>query len=738
MPSNLQKPRMSIYRHLAILLFFIPVAVPAAAGKTGVIIYQDGALGFEWNYFRDKAQLFTLPAHTIAWQGSLLPAFWLQANQKKQFIKATVISDSLAGNEIVLQLAIGLLGKGKLLITKENWGIRFARMEIRWNRVPAIIEMYFGTSNISNSPIRPGWDRPFLPDWQSTGFCVPGAKGGTPQSFFRSWDFGQATVALGSFGPSMGSPYGAAYPRPVLYAAMGSDEGCIAIGAGTIPDAAMSLKVLSTKGCFQYVYCEDVWGKPVSPLRVWQEPLRITFGENAWMAFKKYYHSFPPKLITRVKPPPPTWNTWGMWAQAKYVIRPISDFAKMIGAGLLVMDGSWESMQGEGKSNNDRFPHFSDDISYTNDKGIQTGIWESVGWIADPFSNGLHTSDLICDRKGLPCKANWNFDPASESYYCMDISSEAVRNFIRQRTIHLMNTIQPKLVKLDFGYGLPDPYMGVPKNPAFRGECYPFELIKLISQVAKSIDPDVAIMYYGISPLCLNDLDIISLDDQGDLWYETVKGHDEWSIWASLLSDRHIAVSGSSGYRWDLDDEAVLNTCIIGSPGAVLPLALKNEAPVPAKYLNRRLAINHWFRKTIDWEPLWLNSERGNFSTPPRLNCWGRLEINGPDTVLTALALRENEKEKMKDARVNTITWTGRWALISQDSESVFSSGKLALIPFDAGTISLPFATKPVHISRLNMEGEQNFEGWTWENGFLNIRVTDESIQNTAGFVINR
>jgi hypothetical protein len=754
---------MSVCRSLLILLFLLQVdrvahaippiphilgtPVPNIAGtrvpNVGQIIYRDGDLEFAWDYEHDRAALSFLPAHATVWQGSLLPAFWLMTAHNKQFVKASVISATTTPangvNSTTLQLRIGALGRGMLMVSKENWGIRFSDLSIEWDQpAPAIIEMYFGVSDsaIRNPEVWPTWDRPFMPDWQAAGFCVPGAKGGTPQSYFRSWDFGQANLALGSFGPSMGSPYGAAYPRPLLYAAMGSDQGCIALGAGAIPDAAMSLHIQSTKGCFQYLYAEDLWGASTNKKRTWAEPLRLSFGTNAWSAFKKYYSSFPIRPAANAHANSADWNTWGMWGQGKYVIGPITDFSKTIGAGLLVMDGSWEASEGAARPNGQRFPHFMEELEAARDKGLGIGIWESIGWISDPFANGLKKEDLVCNRNGQPCKANWNFDPNSPSYYCIDPSSEAARKYIRERTTRVMQTIKPRLLKLDFGYGLPSPEMGVPRDPTYRGERYAYELVKLISQTAKMVDPEVVIMYYGISPLWTGDVDLVSLDDQNDLWYDVARGGQEWSIWASLLSDRKVGINASSGYAWDQDDEAVLNTCILGAPGAVLPVSLKNGDPIPDKYLHRRLAIDKWFRRTTAWEPLWLNSQTGNFSAPPKLNCWGRMEVTGGDSVLTSLVLRDGDKDRLTDPRIAKIDWSGRWALISQDDRDIFSSAALALIPFDAGFISLPYPAKPRRVTRLDKQGEKDFEGWEYSGGRLTIKLSEEVLRQTAGFQI--
>jgi hypothetical protein len=296
-----------------------------------------------------------------------------------------------------------------------------------------------------------------------------------------------------------------------------------------------------------------------------------------------------------------------------------------------------------------------------------------------------------------------------------------------------MQELRPSLIKLDFGYGLPAPAMGVPRDPAYRGERQHAEMIRLIATAARSIDPGVRIMYYGISPLSIHQVDIISLDDQGDLWYDIAGGHGEWSVWASLLSDKQVAVSGSSGYSWEPDDEVLLNTAIIGCPGATLPITQPDGKPVPEKYLNRRLALNKWYRRTLIWRPLWINSHTGNFDGPPRLSCWGRME----DTALTALVLREGGPDAVPE-RLRQLSWKGRWALISQDDKDILSTPALAIIPFDAGEVVIPCPSKPAGLSRWNIAGTSSYEGWQWADGRLTIKVTEDMLEHTAGFLVRR
>lgn len=704
--------------------------LPAQAQQT-LWTFMQGSLRFEWNLTNDRATLTETPGGAVTWQGGLLPSFWIKDERGQyRYLKAHV-QGTVKNNQTEIPLVFEKYGTGTLTLERMPWGIRISRLTIQWQgKAPAIAEMYVGASPIASNAVnvKPVWDRPFLPDWQTMGYCVPGAKGGTVQSYFRMWDFGQPDIALGNFGPSMSTPYGAAFPRPVLFTGMGNGNGWICIGAGSVPDGAMTLKIRGTRGCYQYLFREDLWGALPQRTRTWEDLLRITIDTSAIAAFEKYYASFPVDAHKKVAPVSSVWNTWGMWRLKKYPIKPIADFMEKMNNEMMVLDDPWEVSQGAGKPNLEKFPGFFEEVEQVRRKGTDIGVWETVGWIKDTLSAGLGAKDLIRDATGKPCLANWNFDPSGDAYYCLDVSSPRTRAFLEERTRHVMRELKPRLIKLDFGYGMPNPNMGVPKDPRFRGERSSYEMVRLISAAAKSIDPNVIILYYGISPLWAPLVDMVSLDDQGDLWYDTRQGHAEWSIWASLLSQQQVAISGSSSYEWRTDDEVLMNTIILGSPGAVLPTELENGAAIPERFLNRRLAVNKWYRRSILWKPLWFNSSAGNMEAPPKLKCWGRAEKGK----LTALTLRADGENKP----VENISWSGNWGLISQDDNTISATTRLAVIPFSEGKIELPYPNKPQKVTKLNMQGTVPADNWSWSAGRLTINVTSAQLDHTAGFLV--
>jgi hypothetical protein len=706
--------------------------------------FPDAGFTFSWDLEEDKASLHAGAAKTFIWSGSLLPGFWVKTRTDSTiYLRARLdpALSKLSDDQLELSLDLAPFGRGKMTVERNTVGFEISELRIDWSEAPPmIVSLYFGTTGLSTDQMAYTMDadKPFAADWSAFGFCVPGAKEGPAQSYFRNWDLGRADIPLGNFGPSMGAPYGAAFPRPTLMAAMGNDAGWITFGAGSIPDAPMTLQVRSGHGCLQYLYREDLWGTPEGKSRQWEQLLRVTFGQNAWLALRKYVNSFPSQKTVNPGHHRAVWNTWGNWKTGNYAIPPIASMARQLEAEILVLDDPWESSQGSGTYSRERFPDFQEDIDRIHQAGLQHGIWETLAWVSEPDSLGLSHADLILDRNGNPCKGSWNFDPFWTNHYLLDISSDKARNFLIERTRRVMQEVKPQLIKLDFGYGISNPNVGVPRNPAIRGERYTFELAKVIVETAKRIDPEVTIMYYGLSPLYLPLFDLISLDDQGDLWYALAEGHGQWSIWASLISGQGVALNGSSAYDWRSDDEVLLNTIVLGSPGSVLPNQLDGKA-VPEPYLNRRYAVNKWYRKTILWEPVWFNTCLGSMEQPMQINCWGRAEKIDDEMQLTALALRQAKLPDQQQGELPAgYQWTGRWALIAQDDRAISASRQLALIPFDeAGTLHFPLENRPTSVRRLSMGAETDYEHWSWEAGRMSIRMEQSPLAATAGFLIS-
>ena len=655
-----------------------------------------------WDVKADRAAVKTRQADERSGTAACSPHYGSRA---RTGLSGTPRRKSSRMTRDLMSLRFADVATGMLTIRRDPEGIRFERLAIHWTRTPmAIVALYFGTALLTpeQRAMVPSLDLPFWPDWEADGFGIPSAKGGPLQSFFRRWDFGNANIPLGSFGPSMGTPYAAAYPRPLYSAAMGGPDGWVAFGSGTVPDAALTLRIRSSNADLEYLYREDLWGALTGTDRVWDEPFRLYWAHDAWDAYLRLFQSFPSTPPSAAAHQESHWNSWGNFRLNHFGLRGLADqVADHIGAKILVLDDGWETNRSSGIPNLSRYPDFSEDMAYVRKKGLELGFWQACGWVDDPEAAGLKPEDLLRGIDGVPRRVNWAMSTQAEPHdYVLDPSSPRAREFLRQRTIRIMRDLQPRLLKLDFGYGLPGPDVAVPRDPAMRGERFSYTLLKTIAEAAREIDPTVTIQYYSIHPLMAPIEDLITLDDMGDAGGQEAAGHGEWSIWAALAGEQGRAINASSGYDWREDNEILLDTAIIGAPGSVLPLPADGGPPPAGLDLHHRRALVLWYRHTTLWKPLWLNSEKGALGQEPRSRCFGRLEpIRGEDR-LTALVLRPEAagENSMDVPGLGKVSWQGRWAMIAQDDEGLATSKRVACIPFDGGSLRFSRRIAPAKV----------------------------------------
>lgn len=694
----------------------------------------EAPFAFEWDLVADHARLFRAGADAIVWSGSLLPLFdVVDASGRRLAIKATVRpGDTTIGPaEARIVLDCGELGHGTLQVTWLGAALQFTALEVSWTARPAprIRAVYFGSSVLTpeQRAAAPNLERPFWPDWRAEGFCVPSARTNPIQSFFRSWDFGHADLALGSFGPAIGTPYSAAFPRPLYAAGLGGRHGWICLGAGEVPNAALTLQIRSRSGSLEWLHREDLWDAAGAPVRRWENPLWAAWAADAWHAYRTYFRLFPAGPGKNPAHAKTFWGTWGDFRLERFDLRSAVDRAvDEMEADLICIDDPWETGKGSGRPDPHRFPQFAADLTYAHERHLGVGLWLPLGWIADPAAAGLGPDDLLLSRDGTPVRSNWAVDPhnAASSPFCLDPSSERSRRFLRERTRRLVAEHRPTLLKLDFGYGLPGPDACAPRDPAWRGERLAWSLTRLIADAAHDLDPSLTILYYSIHPLWDRVADQCALDDLGDAGVHEAAGHGQWSVWAALAGERGLPLLGSSGYHWEADADNLLNSAILGAPGANLPTRQADGAPLPAFNLARRRALFRWHRRTTTWSPLWIDSTPGDLEHEPETQNWGRLETFAGTSALTALALRRPDERARTTPELRGLEWSGRWIVVAQGDASIFSAPTVVLIPFDAGELALPRDRRPQSVRMVFATDEQEFADWEWNEGRIRLRLT--------------
>jgi hypothetical protein len=501
----------------------------------------------------------------------------------------------------------------------------------------------------------------------------------------------------------------------------------------------LTFEIRSTTSALHYLYREDLWGASVNHTRVWSEPLRLAWAPTAWDAFNGLFASFGASKPAASIHQQAYWNTWGNFKDGHYDLQLEADQAAAFGAQILVIDEGWETTEGSGVLNHQRFPQFAADLQYIRSMGLALGFWLTAGWVTDPGAAELTPEDLLLAIDTRPRRASWNMavDSVGTAHYCLDPSSRRTRQFLRHRTIRMMRELNPQVLKLDFGYGLPGPDVSAPRNPEFRGERLAFELMKIIVEAAREVKPNVTIQYYGIHPLMRPVTDVVALDDLGDAGGYEAEAHGQWSIWSALAAAQGTAIMASSGYDWKADTEVLLDTAVIGAPGSVLPLPHSGQPPLPEAWIAHRQALMRWYRRTTAWKPLWLNSDRGAIGHEPAMRCFGRIEQTGGRDHLTAVTLRAQKPEGDEATALRGMRWEGRWALISQDDASIFAARKLACIPFDAGFLEVPLEFRPARVVVVHADREEAISDWTFVDGRLRLEVPADR-NELLGFLVIR
>ncbi len=698
--------------------------------------FQDG-LSLQWDLASGLAKA-SRDGEPV-WQGTLLPTLLAgNGTDPLQFIRFRGVrvqteSPTLHRLELEHTTATATLE----IHTRED-GLSLRNFELTWSGTPLRLHsLYLGATELpADRRSSSGYtDREFFPDWQAWGYFVPGARTAPAQSFFRCFDLGHCTIPLGSFGPAMGTPYAAAYPRPILSAALGNDHAWVCFGAGEVPDAAMSLKVEASNGCLEWRYREDRWGAPEGQTRRWEAPLEICLAATAYESYERYFRRFPTTQSSRPKENFDLWGTWGEFKEGKYDIAEFTQNAmKLIEPSVILIDDGWETFVSSGIPNIKRFPNLEADFEAIRQAGSELGLWQSLGWIDDMDAAGLGSEDVFVSGDGTPIQVDWAINPRTpgQRHFCPDISSPKAREYVRQRTRMTVSRLNPSMMKFDFTYGLPGPDQAVPRDHALRGERYAWHLLNLAAQAVNEENPATRVYSFTLHPLFHERVDYVCLDDLGDCGPHEAAGHAQWSLWASLLGPRAMPLNGSSGYYWSADAEVLLNSIILGAPGSCTRLDTGWEM----RDIARRKACHRWHRRPAQWSPLWLNSHPGSLKWDIALNCWGRLEPRQGQDALTALALRDGcPLECEAFPQLNALRWKERWALIAQDDRSLFESTELACIPIDGGFLEIPAGTwSRVTTVTMQSENDQPASDFHTTEGTLRLEHTgDDSL---LGFLL--
>jgi hypothetical protein len=426
----------------------------------------------------------------------------------------------------------------------------------------------------------------------------------------------------------------------------------------------------------------------------------ITFGAQYHEAIRNYYKILQrEKIISKAAASQkkkdvmlaPQYNTWGV--ESSKAIRPeelneeiVKDiFKKFQQSGMkartFVIDDKWEGRYGELKHDGERFPIFENLLASFRADGFFVGLWAAFLRCQDPSVLGLDESHLLQTPDGKPL---WLAHQTSH-YGIFDVTQPAVQKVLRERARNFIRRYKPDLIKFDFGYELPSLDVAAPSDLNWAGERLLQKGLEVVVGAMKAENPDLVIMYYGLSPLLLNYYDLHSPDDLvycgGDYDLET----NRRIFFSSLCGELGMPTYGSSGYDWKSALDIWFDSAPSGTLGSLHCFDGDENGDLPKdEWIAKFNGLSAILRQetTFHIQPLdasWQGGLRAAFSPS-----WERIEND--KTVLLALRPHKFDGKPASRTYKDIVHTDVMLVVASMTEESISESHRLGVVPFGDGS----------------------------------------------------
>jgi hypothetical protein len=426
----------------------------------------------------------------------------------------------------------------------------------------------------------------------------------------------------------------------------------------------------------------------------------ITFGENYHEAIRSYYRILQrekiisPKNKTLSKKKKdillaPQYNTWGVESALALPPEQLTEdlvrdiFSKFQHSGMkaqtFVIDDKWEGQYGELKHDAGRFPNFENLLADIRKQGYFIGLWAAFLRCQDPSALGLNESHLLQTHAGEPL---WLAHQTSR-YGIFDVTQLKVQEVLRKRAKEFIRRYNPDLIKFDFGYELPSLDFAAPQDMTFAGERLLQKGLEVIVGAMKEENPDLVIMYYGLSPLLIDYYDLHSPDDLvyciGDYDLET----NRRVFFSSLCGELGMPTYSSSGYDWDSALDIWFDSAASGTLGSLHCFDGDENGDKPtARHIAKFNGIksilrNEAFFQTHPIHAKWTGIRAGLAPS------WERIENDR--TVLLALRTHQFDGKRVPDRYKDILQTNIMLILASLTGEGITESTRVGIVPFGDG-----------------------------------------------------
>jgi hypothetical protein len=696
----------------------------ATVTKTGGIVQARGKdYTWEWVEATDQFRLLDNQGLVIA-SGTLQPAVVVQATGQagaRRCAAGKSAGYDVRGNAVTVHYE-GVNGSAKISIA---WRFEDDGFWLE----PVVYDSAAREDLASLAYFAEGVGERAAPSLSADYFVIPGISEGNQISPIIPSDASHTqTCWLGHAGLSPDAPIAQQWGMPVHYfcgfhhspydfqkkphvdlkeGPLSNVLGSFCCGLAEVPNGDLLAALAGGRFSPIVDYRSDLWGHLRGPGRFslgarWY----WTVGPNYYEATRRYYQGLLRAGVIRKKVNSPHKNevalapsfcTFGeQVAREKMneqldqaVLESIYDEVKRSGmkVKLFIIDGYWEGKYGSLEHSEERLPHFEETLNRIRSEGHYVGLWTATLRCADPADWGLTTDHVLRQPDGKPFMVAAGGSTILP-FYILDCSQPEVQRVLTQRVRNFMRRYKPDFVKFDFGYEIPSLAVAAPKDRSWGGEQFLAKGLELFVGAMRKENPDLAVLYYSLSPLLLDYIDLHSPDD---LWI----GSGEFDLeanrryfFSSLLGEIGMPTWGSSGYDWRTAPENWFDSAALGTVGNLISfwgpqadLLAKPERIAKFNGLSQVLRTSNTFSITpIDEE--YYGPERGAHSSS-----WARSE-NG-EVVLVALRERRLDGRKASGKFRDLVTSNTSVVIASKTGDGLTRATKLAVVPFGEGEITL-------------------------------------------------
>lgn len=479
-------------------------------------------------------------------------------------------------------------------------------------------------------------------------------------------------------------------------------------GLTDLPNGDLFLDLRSGAAGVMVNYRSDLWGHLRGPgQKTLGAGFLWAFGATYYEAIREYYLALMKAGIIRRKRNSdkktavaltPQFCTWGAQvARGKQGDRLDEPFLGEIykelkdsgmRAGMFSIDDKWEGKYGRLEHSAGRLPHFIDFLNEIRADGRAIGLWAAFMRCEDPSDIGLTTENMLHQANGKP------FLAGGGKYYLLDFTQPEVEKVVKDLARNFIRRYHPDLVKFDFGYELPTVDVAAPQDRRFCGERLMKKGLEVVVGAMREVNPDIVVMYYQLSPLFLEELDLHSPDDLFLAAGEYDLEANRRFFFSSLMGELGVPTYGSSGYDWQSTPNIWFDSTVVGTLGSLNDFQgdEQGEKASPAR-IAKYNGLIQVLRKSNVFHVRPLGVEYEAPTRGARSRSWARFENNE----LVLLAIRPaagldgaHSESPTPGVEIESLIRTTIPVVIaSRTNRGIEKANSLAVVPYGDGEVSL-------------------------------------------------